>query len=370
MNSKNSNFAFGWGPLVLPRWRRAGRQHLAILHLTLAYLSIGAAAFGASEFSASRDLVGLHHWWAEFTHNQRSGLVVWHRGAIVAEWYDGGFSSDALFEIGSLRKSFNSALIGVKGVDVNTNAYAVWPEIYSLTNQEKDKAITLHQLVSSTSGWKTERGPGEEFLYNNAAFTAAERVVARILKLPRDETAPEVERLFKARLGATSWRFYHWEKPFSPADRSTGPKLAVDSNLRDLLRWGVLWHNRGENNGEQLIPVAWVVRATSIVNPHLTWPRYGYNWFVNADGLLWPGAPRDAFGHYGSGTFLPEENKSRAFLLVCPSLELVCASIVATDGMPEDYFEASAPSAVEFVVRVTHLFGDRKTAVQSPAKTP
>jgi hypothetical protein len=326
------------------------------LRLAVALTSFASLAPVAT---AAGDLDSLRPWWTEFTNAQRSGLLVWHRGQIVAEWYGGGLTADSRFEIGSLRKSFNSALVGAKGLDVSARAFDVWPEIHTHTGREKDKAITLHQLLSATSGWKTERNPGEEFLYNNAAFTAAERVTARLLKLPRDEVAPEIDRLFKAPLGANSWRFYHWDRPFNPADRSTGPKLSIDSNLRDFLRWGVLWHNRGKHESRALIPEAWVLRATSIVNPHLPGPHYGYNWFVNADGKLWPDLPRDAYGHSGSGTFKPDDAKSRSYLFVCPSRELVVACVVAKETHPEDFLAAGSASARELLTLVVRALPAR-----------
>ena len=93
------------------------------------------------------------------------GCLIVHRGKIVEEWYGGGFSAESLFEIGSIRKSFNSALMGIgikEGkIDLNARAIDFWPEIIEISDDRTDDAITLHQLASGTSGWLTPDPPGE-----------------------------------------------------------------------------------------------------------------------------------------------------------------------------------------------------------------
>jgi CubicO group peptidase (beta-lactamase class C family) len=133
-------------------------------------------------------------WIEDKTGKTPYGCLILRNGVIAAEWYGGGFSAESLFEIGSIRKSFNSALIGAlikEGkIDLNVKALERWPAIVELSGARADEAITLHQLVSGTSGWLTSDPPGKTFLYNNAAFTAAEKVVARSCGWAHDEIAP------------------------------------------------------------------------------------------------------------------------------------------------------------------------------------
>ncbi len=81
----------------------------------------------------------------------------------LGEWYVGEFSESSLFEIGSIRKSFNCALIGLgleQGtIELNVKAHSVWPELLELSGEEKDCAITLHHLASGVSGWLTSDPP-------------------------------------------------------------------------------------------------------------------------------------------------------------------------------------------------------------------
>lgn len=294
------------------------------------------------------------HWIERQTGQGPYGCLIVRHGSIVAEWYGGGFSAQSLFEIGSIRKSFNSALIGLgiqeRNIGLNARAADWWPELIALSGDPADGAITLHQLASAVSGWLTPDSPGTVFRYSNAAFTAAERVVARMYRLPGDEIAPEVIKRFQIPLEAHSWNVYHFAREFTSESGNPGPKLAIDSNLRDLVNWGLLWLNRGVCDGEELIPGDYVELATQRVNPNVPGAYYGYNWFVNAGQSLWPDAPPDAYGHPGNGSFKPSEEPSRTYLWICPSLDIV-AAIVAhpSAGFANDYLRVPQALTAEWV---------------------
>jgi CubicO group peptidase (beta-lactamase class C family) len=310
---------------------------------------VGMSAEGISQ---TRD------WIEEKTKKTPYGCTILRNGKIAAEWYGGGFSAESLFEIGSIRKSFNSALIGIgiqEGkIDLSVKAVDAWPDITQISGDQVDAAITLHQLVSGTSGWLTPDPPGKTFVYSNAGFTAAERVVARIYGLADDEIAPEVVRKLKIPLEAESWKVYHFEREFTPEDiENPGPKLAIDSNLRDVIKWGYLWLNRGVWDGKELIPGDYVNLATSLVNPEIPNAYYGYNWFVNAKNALWPGAPEDSYGHAGFGTFKPSERESRVYLWICPSLNIVAAIVADVSvGFANDFLDVPMGITAEWIGRI------------------
>ena len=99
------------------------------------------------------------------------GCLILRNGKVAAEWYGGGFSAESLFEIGSIRKSFNSALIGIgleeekiDLIDLNVRAVDVWSDITKISGDPADETITLHQLISETSGWLTPDPPGKTFV--------------------------------------------------------------------------------------------------------------------------------------------------------------------------------------------------------------
>jgi len=309
---------------------------------------------------SSERLNGLRTWIGGKTQETPFGCLIMRNGFIIAEWYGGGFSAESLFEIGSIRKSFNSALIGIgikEGkVDLKAKVVDFWPEIIEISGNSADGAITLHQLASGTSGWLTPDPPGTMFQYNNAAFTVAERVVARKYRLPKDEIASKVQRGFKIPLGAESWQIYHFERKFTPEDiENPGPKLAIDSNLRDLVKWGLLWLNKGIWEGRELIPPDYVELATHLVNPCISNAYYGYNWFVNAKRALWPDAPENSYGHAGWGTFKPSGKESRAYIWICPSLNIVAAIVADVSvGFANDFLEVPLKITAEWIGRVVH----------------
>lgn len=302
----------------------------------------------------------LKGWIEEKADQTPLGCLIMRHGDVVAEWYGGGLSAESLFEIGSIRKSFNSALIGLgikKGkIDLNVRAFDCWPPIVEISGDPADQNITLHQLISGMSGWLTPGQPGKDFLYNNAAFTAAEKVVARIYGLAKDEIAPKVIEDFKIPLKAESWKVYHFERDFTPKDfENPGPKLAIDSNLRDLVKWGHLWLKKGSWDGKELIPGDYVEMATQLVNPEISNAFYGYAWFVNARKALWPGAPEDSFGHAGFGTFKPSERESRSYLWVCPSLDMVAGIVADTSvGFANDFLEIPLKITAEWIGRMVN----------------
>jgi CubicO group peptidase (beta-lactamase class C family) len=122
-----------------------------------------------------------------------------------------------------------------------------------------------------------------------------------------------------------------------------------------LVKWGYLWLSSGSWDGKELIPKDYVHLATQQVNPEIPNTYYGYNWFVNAKKALWPDAPQESYGHAGFGTFKPLEEQSRAYLWICPSLDIV-AAIVTDDsvGFANDHLQVPQVLTAEWIGRIVH----------------
>ena len=116
------------------------------------------------------------------------------------------------------------------------------------------------------------------------------------------------------------------------------------TNARDLARFGLLFLNRGNWNGKQLISSSWVDEATSVQVP-TSIPNdetqraygsgaYGYNWWINgitpSGKRFLPGADPSTYWASGFGT-----NKC----YVIPAWGMV---IVRTGGIPQDWKEADS----------------------------
>jgi CubicO group peptidase (beta-lactamase class C family) len=72
----------------------------------------------------------------------------------------------------------------------------------------------------------------------------------------------------------------------------------------------------GKWQDKQIVPHWWIEEATK--SSQQLNPSYGYTFWVNTDGVLWPSAPRDAFAFRGF-------TASRLYII--PSLDLVVARL-------------------------------------------
>ena len=115
------------------------------------------------------------------------------------------------------------------------------------------------------------------------------------------------------RIGITQ---YHWESAISGL-----PKSAAGSSIlsRDMLKFGQLILNKGKWKGEQLIPEAYLVRATtpSQINEH-----YGFFWWV--DDFNIGGKSYHAIEGRGAGG---------QFIFMFPELDLVTVITSHDKGM-------------------------------------
>jgi len=248
--------------------------------------------------------------------------VICRDGEVVCEAYGDGGSADSRWEIGSIRKSVCSTLLGgaiAEGLlSLDTPVYDVWPEILTL-GQEKDRAILVRHLATNTSGWMLDHSAGDKWVYNNAACTAGNALVGRVYEMPDDRIAPLVTEKIASVIG-TDWDCYHYDGAFEAGSHGQpGPKLAIDSTLRDLAKFGQLWLNEGKRDDRAVVPADYVREARSNQCAHLD-AHYGYWWFTNDGRAQIPEAPEDAFYHIGHGRAY-----RRTLFLCIPSESLVVA---------------------------------------------
>jgi CubicO group peptidase (beta-lactamase class C family) len=131
-------------------------------------------------------------------------------------------------------------------------------------------------------------------------------------------------------------------------ETTVGPLPAMNGGLkttaRDLARFGLLFLNRGNWNGKQLIKSAWVDEATSVQVPNsipndstdrgIGSGAYGYNWWVNgitpSGKRFMPGADPGTYWAAGYGS-------NRCFVI--PAWNMV---IVRTGEQPTDWAGADS----------------------------
>lgn len=206
---------------------------------------------------------------------------------------------------------------------------------------EKDRDITFRQLISNTSGYmKPGEEPGKVFHYQTFGMNILAHAIAKIYgnySISDPVGSPGIKKLIDEKLriplGAT-WGYYqmNFNLPSGAYTNIFGYYDGVQASALDMARLGWLWCNYGRWMGKQLIPEAWLREATETApDIHANCPAeqwcYGYGFWTNDHGRLWPGLPRDSFAASGSGN---------QHIWVSPSLGLV---VVQSPGIWQDQSE-------------------------------
>jgi CubicO group peptidase (beta-lactamase class C family) len=285
-------------------------------------------------------------------------VVVVRGGCVVAEW-NHGLERDYQARLASAAKSIFASVLGIviaEGKIPSADAKIVdyYPEAMDVPEGEgpkegryafaKDRDITFRQLISNTSGYMK---PGEEsgkvFHYQTYGMNILTHALAKIYGL-YDINDPEGSPGFKELvdekicipLGAT-WGYYlaNFDLHARARIHIFGYYDGVSATALDMARLGWLWRNWGRWKNRQLIPEAWMREATQTAPdirancPQEQW-QYGYGFWTNDHGQLWPSLPRDSFAASGAGS---------QHIWVCPSLDLV---VVQSPGLYQRQHENDA----------------------------
>jgi CubicO group peptidase (beta-lactamase class C family) len=282
-------------------------------------------------------------------------LLVVRHGYIAGEWMGVPAMPQTTFDVWSCTKSATGIAYGLllddsrthrlpkdAQIDLESQAYSFIPEGYPLTDAGKEK-IRLRHLLSMTSGI-----PGEDRGIVGIAVTAGGGEYEFALGKEADRFGNSAARLYAppgtawdysdAAFAHLSLIFFHVAgqeigdfmkvRVFQPigienvgwdlqgGGGNLGPHTNAHSGLRfsarDFARLGYTLLRGGAWKDKQIVPKWWVDLATS--SSQSINPSYGYTFWVNTDGKLWPRVPKDAFAFMGYGT-------NRCY--VVPSLDLV-----------------------------------------------
>ena len=236
---------------------------------------------------------------------QVDSLLIGYRGKLLFEsYYRRGRANFPHFQM-SITKSYTALSIGraiqmglLKMEDLDKPAIGFLKELDTTKLVAGADTITLAQAMQMSSGIRLADEKAKELikspakLKGQAEIQAYLQYSAPIAAMPREfkyqepDTAIAMQVLnavapggaeefikteLLGRLGITQ---YHWEPAISGL-----PKSAAGSSIlsRDMLKFGQLILNKGKWKGEQLIPEAYLTRATtpSQINEH-----YGFFWWV------------------------------------------------------------------------------------------
>ena len=283
-------------------------------------------------------------WLEERVGDGRYRVAIVRGGRLVAEW-NHGVGRDEQLWLASATKSIFSCILGIaieEGEITSADAKIVdyYPEAMDVPPGEgpkdgrcvfkKDRDITFRQLISNTSGYmKPGEEPGKVFHYQTYGMNILTHAISKTYGL-YDTGDPEgspgfkalVDEILRVPIGAT-WGYYLANFDLHPQARLHifGYYDGVKSSVLDMARLGWLWRNWGRWQERQIIPEAWLREAVQTAPdirancPREQW-KYGYAFWTNDHGQLWPSLPRDSYAASGAGS---------QHIWVCPSLDLVVA---------------------------------------------
>ncbi|HEY6913234.1 MAG TPA: serine hydrolase [Paludibacter sp.] len=258
-------------------------------------------------------------------------VAIAYKNQLIAEKYRDGFSAKNRFLSWSMAKSFTHALVGImvkKGL-LKVDEKADIPD----WKTDKRTNITLENLMHMNSGleWNEDYGNLSDvtlMLHKSAdmaEFAYRKPLVARpdSVWLYSSGTSNIVSYLIRKRIGndADYYAFPRREL-FNPIGMRSAV-FEVDASgtfvgssyiyatMRDYVRFGLLYMNKGNWLGNQILPEGWVDSAMKQANG--SGGKYGSFFWLNQSGD-YPGVPKDLFmcrGHDGQ------------FIYIIPSLQLV-----------------------------------------------
>lgn len=258
-------------------------------------------------------------------------VAISYKNQLIAERYHDGFSSKNRFLSWSMGKSFTHALVGImvkKGL-MNVQSPADIPE----WKATKKQSITIENLMHMNSGLKWNEDYGNlsnvtvmlHEAANMAEFTYEKPLMARpdSLWLYSSGTTNIVSYLIRKKL-ANDAEYYAFPRKelFNPigmrsaifetdASGTFVGSSYIYATMRDYVRFGMLYLNKGNWLGNQILPVGWTDYASKPANG--SGGKYGSFFWLNQSGD-YPNVPKDLFmcrGHDGQ------------FIYIIPSLQLV-----------------------------------------------
>jgi len=277
---------------------------------------------------------------AEKTVNAVHSVMVLRHGHVVAEGWWEPYRRDDPHVLWSLSKSFTSTGVGLAVAEgklsLDDTVLSFFPEDAPAEPSDNLKQMRVRDLLRMSTGHHKEEvdafsfagtdvpltraflampvphKPGTHFVYN----TPATYMLSAIVQKVTGETLVDYlgPRLFEP-LGMGS---PHWDA--SAQGISLGG-FGLSLTTEDIARFGQLYLQKGEWNGRQILPAAWVKEATALQtsngsNPTSDWDQgYGYQFWRCRHGL-----------YRGDGAF-------GQFCIVMPKQDAVVAITSGTSDM-------------------------------------
>ena len=247
---------------------------------------------------------------------------------------------DRKFNVHSIRKSFLSALVGIRSKEGLIDLTATLRDLGiddnppSLTHQEKEATVhdllkarsgVYHPALYETAGMKARRpqrhshAPGSFWYYNNWDFNT----LGTIYEQRCDSGIYEDFHRFIAQpLGMED--FSVSDGNYVTGEDSIHRAYPFRMTARDMARFGLLFLRGGRWQNRQIVPEEWVASSTRSYSDAGTSGGYGYLWWTERAGIHLPGVtlPPGTYSARGAGGH---------YILIVPALDLIIVHRVNTD---------------------------------------
>lgn len=252
--------------------------------------------------------------------NSTAAIVI-SEGKVLFNWGDVTKNTNAH----SIRKSFLSALYGI---EIDRGTFRMFDTLndYEVDDQNPlttiEKQANLSHLMTSSSGvylpageesWgmrlaRPSRGsylPGEFYYYNNWDFNVLGSIY-------NEQSEADIFEDFKERiaepLGMEDFELANTNYKYENR-RSRHPSYLFRMSARDMARFGQMYLQNGQWEGEQLVPSDWIERSTRAHKevPSNNTYDYGYLWWVATTPPFSDLEMYSAVGRYGQSIdIIPE----------------------------------------------------------------
>lgn len=252
-------------------------------------------------------------------------VLVARNNVLVVEEYFYRYDREKVYNIQSATKSIVSALVGIsigKGEikSVNETLCANLPGYQSLACSPENKNITLRQLLTMSTGipWDEQTydygdernslvmasndkdqfeyvlsqpfvaSPTPVFAYNSINHILMNAVLKKATHLENKE---ELETRLLKPLGI--------EKTYISEPTPMGAIGDIGLRPRDMMKFGLLYLNKGVWNGKQVVPASWIKESTTPKIYPTDSLGYGYFWWTK--DFHWKGKSVSSFFAWGYG---------------------------------------------------------------------
>jgi len=273
------------------------------------------------------------------------GLLLFKNGYLIAEDYFNIGSVGQKVNIHSVTKSITSALVGIaleQGClsNIDQRMMEFFPEFANQITDPRKYEITIRQMLQMRAGYPWEESSAELFDLLYSGFRASTLIDVPLVRDPGSDfeysnLTSHIVGMIVARACETNLKSFALEYLFEPLGIDPGfwqqdwegnylGFSDLHLSARDLAKFGMLYLNDGEHQGEQIVPASWVHESLQIYSEDAWKIRVGRNWRDNAYGYQWWSVRAGdyrynlAWGHGGQQIVLLDELDLLLVVLVDP----------------------------------------------------